>query len=212
MEGRTLDTQAIGVAAGIFGVAIAALGLLLTWYRREEKQEHESDYRRGPRALSKRMRVWLSVAAAVGIIALTFGGVIFTFKAGTTDSKIHGVPSPLTAAQYRDRLGRICSDAYRKAGQIDATSPRKTVLGVEVTNEQDEVGLVRRLVPPTELKTAHANMIALWDRRVSLLSSTYTRWAQLSIDEQLSGLAQADQLAAELAKVFRLLRVPECAM
>jgi len=206
-----LDTQAIGVAAGIVSVAVAALGLLLTWYRREEKQEHKSGYRRDQRALSKRMRVQLSVAAAVGIIALTFGGVIFTFKAGTT-GKVYSVPSPLTATQYRDRLGRICSDAYRKAGQIDATGPRKTVFGLEVTNEQDEVGLVRRLIPPTELKTTHANMIALWDRRISLLSSIYTRWAQLSIDEQLSGIAKAEQLVAELAKIFRLLRVPECVM
>lgn len=206
-----MDTQAIGVAAGIVSVAVAALGLLLTWYRREEKQEHKSGYRRDQRALSKRMRVQLSVAAAVGIIALTFGGVIFTFKAGTT-GKVYSVPSPLTATQYRDRLGRICSDAYRKAGQIDATGPRKTVFGLEVTNEQDEVGLVRRLIPPTELKTTHANMIALWDRRISLLSSIYTRWAQLSIDEQLSGIAKAEQLVAELAKIFRLLRVPECVM
>lgn len=207
-----MDPQTIGVAAGIISVAVAALGLLLTWYRREEKEEDKSGYRRGQRALSKRRRIRLSVVAAVGITALTVGGVIFTFKAGTTRSKVYGVPSPLTATQYRDQLGRICSDAKRKAGEIEATSPRKTVFGLEVTNEQDEVGLLRRLVPPTELKTTHVNMIALWARRISLLSSIYTRRAQLSIHDQLAGFAQADQLATELAKVFRLLRVPECVM
>jgi len=207
-----LDTQAIGVAAGIISVAVAALGLLLTWYRREEKEEHKSGYKQGQRALPKRMRIWLSVVAAVGIIALTAGGVIFTFKAGMTHSKDYGIPASLTATQYRDRLGQICSDAKSKAGQIEATSPRKTVLGLEVTNEQDEVGLVRRLVPPTELKTTHVNMIALWGRRISLLSSIYIRRAQLSIHDQLSALAQTDQLAAELAKIFRFLHVPECVM
>jgi len=158
------------------------------------------------------MRVWLSVVAAVLVIALTVGGVIFTFKAGTTRSKASGVPAPLTAAQYRDRLGKICSDAYKKAGQIDATHPSKTVLSLEVAGEQDEVRLVRRLVPPTALKTAQVNMIALWDRRISLLSSMEIRWAQLSNNEKVSEIIQADQLGAELAKAFRLLHVPECEM
>ena len=207
-----MDTQAIGVAAGIISVAVAALGLLLTWYRREEKDEHKNGYKRGQRALSKRMRIWLSVVAAVGIITLTVGGVIFTFKAGTTRSKVYGIQPRLTATQYRDRLGQICSDAKSKAAQIEATNPTKTVFGLEVTNEQDEVRLLRRLAPPTELTTTHTNMIALWARRISLLSSIYTGRAQLSIHDQLSAFAQADQLGAELDKIFRLLRTPECVM
>jgi hypothetical protein len=210
-----LDTQDISVAAGVVSVAVAALGLLLTWYRREEKEERKSSQ---GRALSKRARVWLFAVVAVGITVLAAGGVVFTFKVGATDSigatdsKSTGPPATLTATQYRGRLGKICSDANKKASQIDETRPAKTVFGLEITDEQDEVSAVRRLVPPNEMKAANANMIAVWDRRISLLSSIHSRWAQLSDSEKISELRETDQLAAKLAKLFRSLDVRECVM
>lgn len=204
-----MDTQNISVAAGVLSAAVAALGLLLTWYRREEKEERKSS---NGRALSKRARVRLFAAVAVGIVVLAAGGVVLTFKVGATGGKNSGVSATLTATQYRGRLGRICSDAKERMLQIDQTGPTKTVLGLEATGEQDEVGAIRRLAPPNELTVTHANMIAVWDRRVSILKSLSSHLAQLSNNEFLSGSREADHLAVELAKIVQSLRVPECDM
>jgi hypothetical protein len=55
-------------------------------------------------------------------------------------------------------------------------------------------------------------MIAVWNRRVSLLESLYSRQNALSDNEKPAELRKADQLADELAKIFRSLGVQECVM
>lgn len=217
-----MDTQNISVAAGVIGVAIAALGLLLTWYRREEKEERKSSDGSTPRPLGKRTRTRMFVALAVGIIFLALGGVVFTFEVGmngqngsgkgSAGGKSSGVSAPLTVAQYRGRLGQICSDTYKKAQQIDQSRPTRTVLGLEIIIEQDAVAAIRPLVPPKAFAARNADMIAVWDRKISLLSSIYSRLHQLSDSELESASIEADKLATEVAKIFRSLGVPECVM
>ena len=202
-----MDAQNIGVAAGVVSVAVAALGLVLTWYRREEKEERKGGYGRAQRT---RARIFATVA--FGIVALAAGGVALTFTVGATGNKGSGASAALTATQYRGRLGQICSDAYRKAQSIAETSPTKTVFGLEATAERDEVGAIKRLVPPDALRVTNANMIAVWGRRISLLESLYTRWRVLSNSEKVSALGEADRLAGELAKIFRSVGVQECVM
>ena len=205
-------------------MAIAALGLLLTWYRREEKEERKSSNGSTPRPLGKRTRTRtrMFVALAVGIVSLALGGVVFTFEVGmngqdgsgkgSAGGKSSGVSAPLTAAQYRGRLGQICSDTYKKAQQIDQSRPTRTVLGLEIIIEQDAVAAIRPLVPPKEFAARNADMIAVWNRKISLLASIYSRLRQLSDSELESASIEADQLTTEEAKIFRSLGVPECAI
>jgi hypothetical protein len=202
-----LDPQNIGVATGVASVAVAALALLLAWYRREGKEGEEE--RKGRPRWDQRARTWVFAAVAVGIIALSAGGVVFTFELGTPGQ---GVSAGLTAVQYRSRLGQICSAASEKARRIEESSPMKTVLGSDIEIEKDEVDAIRPLVPPNNLRTTNADITAIWDRRVSFLESIYNRLAQLSDTVLESELREADQMAAELAKIFQSLGVPECSL
>jgi hypothetical protein len=202
-----LDPQNIGIAAGVASTAVAAIALLLAWYRREGKEE-EAERKDRPR-WALRARTWVFATVAVGIIALSTGGVVFTFKAGTPGQ---GVSAGLTAVQYSSRLGQICSAASEKALRVEESKPMNTVLGLEIEIEKDEVDAIRPLVPPNNLRTTNANMIAIWDRRIDFLESIYSRVAQLSDTVLKSQLREADQMNTELTKIFQSLGVPECSM
>jgi hypothetical protein len=216
-----LDTQDISVAAGVVGVAVAALGLLLTWYRREEKEACKSRYRPVQRPPPDRRRARAFATVAVGIIALAAGGVVLTFKVGTAgqappspgsfpSNKSSGASAALTTTQYSSRLGQICSEASVNAQRIVESQPKKTVLGPEITIEQYEVSAIGRLVPPNKLASTNAEIVAVWNRRISLLESIDIRLAQLSNSQLAAADKETDQLAVKLNKIFRTLDVPEC--
>jgi hypothetical protein len=205
-----LDPQNIGIAAGVASAAVAALALLLVWYRREGKEGEEGEEeRKGRPRWAQRARTWVFAAVAVGVIALSAGGVVFTFKPGTPGQ---AVSAGLTAVQYRSRIGQICSAASEKAQRVEESKPMKTVLGLEIEIEKDEVDAIKPLVPPNNLRTTNADMIAIWDRRTNFLESIYSRLAQLSDTVLESQLREADQMNAELTKIFQSLGVPECSM
>jgi len=212
-----LDTQTISVAAAVIGVGVAALGLLLTWYRREEKEEHKGSNGIASHLLSKRMRTRVFLALAVGVVAIALGGVLFTFEVGRNgqgasgqDKKTSGTSSLLTATQYRSKLGQICSNTYRKAEEIVQTHPIRTAIGPEIIIEQDAIAAIRPLVPPKALAARNTEMIAVWKREISLLSSIYSRLNNLSGSELRSEIRVSNQLTSELNKIFRSLKVQEC--
>jgi hypothetical protein len=215
-----LDTQTISVAAGVISVAVAALGLLLTWYRHEEKEGRKSSNGTTSHPLSKRTRTRMFLALAVGVTAIALGGIVFTFEVGTNAQgpsghssvaeKSSSASSPLTAAQYRGRLGQICSDTFRKAQEIAQSRPMRTAIGPEIIIQQDALAATRPLVPPKVLAARNMEMIAVWKREISLLVSIYSRLPYLSDSELESGVKEASQLTTELDKIFRLLGVQEC--
>ena len=234
-----MGAQVISVAAGVVSVAIAALGLLLTWYRREASTEAAADAADPPGSAGKareevpesnhgwlqqrtrdRRRTRIFVSFAVGVAVLTAAGVLFTFRLGepgtSTASPVSpsAAPTQLTVAQYTGQLGQVCSAAKEKARRIEESKPTDTVLGALLNIEQDEVDQVRRLAPPAGLKSAHDDLLALWQRRISLLESVYRRLPQINDNdnELRSSLAAADKMAGELGKLFTSLGVPECVM
>ena len=235
-----MGAQVISVAAGVVSVAIAALGLLLTWYRREASTEAAADAAADPPGSAGKAREevpesnhgWLQqrtrdrrrtrifVSFAVGVAVLTAAGVLFTFRLGEPGKSTapsvspSAAPAQPTVAQYTGQLGQVCSAAKEKARRIEESKPTDTVLGALLNIEQDEVDQAGRLAPPAGLKSAHDDLLALWQRRISLLESVYRRLPQINDNdnELRSSLAAADKMAGELGKLFTSLGVPECVM
>jgi hypothetical protein len=212
-----MDAQVISVAAGVVSVAIAALGLLLTWYRREGQKASATENRR---------REQIFRGAGVGIIACTLAAVTLTFIVGeephssqTTETTI-STESPkssdgsmaLSKAQYTARIGQACSDALEKGQRLARLRARETVLGAAVKVEEEELDEIRDLQPPEELQALHRDMVSIWQRRLSLLESVYQRQPGGKGDESelVLQLMTADQLADELAEFFKTLNLPEC--
>lgn len=199
-----MDAQIVSVATAVISVAIAALGLVLSWYRREEDGR-------------KHKKRWFFVVTCVGIVVLAVAGVMATFMLGvdtkaSIDPEHTGRPIELTEVQYKGQVGAICSDAKERARRIQELQAQETVFGTAVQIEQDEKVQIAKLWPPNKLKNVHEDMISVWQRRISLLESIYHRLPQLSDSELTAELAVADQLAVQLAESFKSLGVPECIM
>jgi hypothetical protein len=211
-----MDAQVISVAAGLVSVAIAALGLLLTWYRREGERVNETEDRR-------RQQIFRSVSA--GIIASTLAAITFTFilGEGPNGSQVAETPvstlspkSPdgsmgLSRTQYIARVGQACSDALEKGQRLSKLRARETVLGAAVKVEEEELEEISNLQPPEELQALHRDMVSIWQQRISLLESVYQRLPGEANESELAAqLMAADQLADELAEFFKTLDLPEC--
>jgi hypothetical protein len=143
-----VDAQTISIAAGVVSAAIAAIGLLLSWYRREDYKDEKE----------KNSRNRLFITASTCILVVAAVAVVFTFRlsSGTENSaKKFEIPTSstqLTDVQYRGQLGAICSDATEKARQLEDTDPQKAVFGVTLRIEEDELSQVRKLQPPGQVE------------------------------------------------------------
>jgi hypothetical protein len=198
-----VNAETISVTTGIASAAIAALGLLLNEYRRDEKKG---------KSLKSRQ---FFIIACVGIFVLAAAGIAVTLMIGRgpkdsvgTDNA--GASPQLTEVQYKGNVGTICSDAKARARRILELRPQETVLGLVVQIEQDEELQIAKLQPPEELKNVHADVVSVWQRRISLLDSINHRLPQLGGKELGTELAAADKLTAELNESFKSLGVPEC--
>ena len=214
-----MDPQVVSVAAGVVGVAIAALGLLLSWYRREGQTASDKEERR---------RQQIFRAISIGIIASTVIGVAFTFALGEnskssqvtqttvgtepTSTKNSNGSMELSRAQYVGRVGKACSEAMEKGRRLSKLRARETVLGAAVKVEEEELDEISNLQPPEELKALHSDMVSTWRRRISLLESVYQRLPEIGESQGAVELMAADQLADELAVSFKTLELPECIM
>jgi len=212
-----MDAQVISVAAGVVSVAIAALGLLLTWYLREGQKTSAPENRRREQIFRR---------ASVGIIASTAAVVIFTFIVGEKPNNSQAFESTvstgnpqtsdssmsLSKAQYTAGIGKACSAALEKGQRLAKLRARETVLGAAVNVEEEELEEIRNLQPPEELRALHRDMVSIWERRIGLLESVYQRQPGDKGDEgqMVLQMITADQLADELAEFFKDLNLPEC--
>ena len=186
-----MDPQLEIIAITIVGAALAGLGLLLSWYRREErKDEHENK--------------WPFIAAGISILVLAVTGVTLTFLFGadtkntsisvepSTSATSSGVPTRLSEAQYREKVGAACFRAKEKARQIDESRPKIHHLAPKLRSSS-RVGQIESLQPPDKLKSAHDSMVSVWRHRISLLESTNKRLPQLNDKDLEAELAAADE-------------------
>ena len=148
-----MDPKLVSIAIAVVSGALAGLGLLVSWYRREERNdEHKS--------------TWPFLAAGISILVLAVTGVTLTFVFGaytkntsistepSTGAKGSDVPTRLSAAQYREKVSAACSDAKVKATRIEKSSPQETALGAAIKIEQEELAQIESLQPPDKLKSA----------------------------------------------------------
>ena len=174
-----MDPQLEIIAIAVVGAALAGLGLLLSWYRREErKDEHKNK--------------WPFIAAGISILVLAVTGVTLTFLFGadtkntsisvepSTGATSSGVPTRLSEAQYREKVSAACFRAKEKARRIDESRPQDSPFGAQIEIEQQELGQIESLQPPDKLKSAHDSMVSVWRHRISLLESTNKRLPQLN--------------------------------
>ena len=197
-----MDVQIISVATAVVSSAIAALGLTLTWYRREGGKEGR-----------KRQGIFITVA--VGIVVLTAVGVMLTFILGTDTRDSIGADysstsGQLTETQYKGRVGVICSNAHEKARRLLELRAQESVIGPAVQIEEDELAEIKKLWPPDKLKRTHEDMISVWQRRVSLIKSIDRGLLHLSDSALDAAIAEDEQLTDQLTTSFKKLDVLEC--
>jgi|SRR3954451_1563251 hypothetical protein len=213
-----MGAQEVSIIGGVISTAIAALGLLLAWYRHDERKgKSGGGYARDRQKARARIRLRIAVIAGIGVVSLAAVGVLFTVRSdrsGQSSSSVGAQRSGamLTRRQYQDRVSQLCLDAQEKARRLEELNAQETLFGPAIKVEEDEVDGIKALVPPREFRSTHNEMIAVWDRRVSLLEATYRRLAQLTDDELAAQLAITDAMAEELARSFRSLGIPECVM
>jgi hypothetical protein len=206
-----VDPQLIIIAIVVLSAAIAGLGLLLSWYRREgRKDEHKSK--------------WPFIAAGTSILVLAVTGVALTFLFGadtkntsaspelSTGAISSSVPTRLSEAQYRDKVSAACSEAKERAKQVNKSKPQETPFGAQIEIEQREIGQIEALQPPDKLKSAHESMVSVWRHRISLLESINHRLPELNHNERAAELAAVDRLAKQMTESFKLIGVSKCIM
>ena len=192
-----MDAQGISIATAVVSAAVAALGLLLTSYRREGRKED-------PRSR------WLYIAAGAGIATLAAIGVTATFMLGTNGETSAAAPMQLTEAQYKGQVSAACLDSREKSRRLDELQALKTLLGATIKVEQDEANQIKQQHPPDQLKSIHDEIVFVLERRVRLMESTYQHLSQLSDKDLEAELAAVDRLAEQHEKLVRSLGLPEC--
>ena len=212
-----METQAISGAVGVLGAAIAALGLLLTWYRYDRPKESARPHPREVRVWRRRVRrSTLAGVLTAGILLVSTMGVIVAF-ATSSPQPAKALPAsppttaspPITEAEYRASMSRICTAANEDARRIEEASPQGSVLGAALGVEQKMVNDIQAVRPPNSLMGMHNELLATWQRRISLLDSIYRRAA--APDDRLdTDLDAADALADKITELAARLGVPEC--
>ena len=194
-----MDAQVISIATAVVSAAVAALGLLLSSYRREDRKDN-------PRSR------WSYLGAGAAIAALAAVGVVATFVLGTDDEtpSAAATTTQLTEAQYKGQVSGICLDSREEHRRLDELQALKTLLGAIIKIEEDEANQIKQLQPPDSLRTLHDEIVFVMERRVRLMERTYQRLDKLSDKELESELLTADGLAAQHEKLVKALGVPEC--
>ncbi len=208
-----MGAQVISIAAGVVGTAVAALGLVLAWYRHDQRKDNRrgraGQVRQQARA---RTRLRMAVAASVVIVVLAAVGILAAFRLNVPgdDAGTSGRENPLSRSQYQSQVSRICLEGKEEARRLEDLEAQETLLGPAIEIEAAEVRQIRGLIPPRDLRRTHDEMLAVWERRVSLLESLYRRQDELAAEEFTTQIITTDELAEDLTRYFESLQVPEC--
>ena len=146
----------------------------------------------------------------MSVLVITVVGVVMALAPGPKE------PAPsvakLSAAQYRGAVGAICSEGTRRAERIQIADPQGPAVAAGADIERDQVVAVKRLSPPDEFKVHHDEMVAVWERRISLLDSYAEGMDTMSDKDKYRHYLQSEEFNAELTTHFEALGVKECVM
>lgn len=201
-----MDAQTISGTVGVVSAAIAALALLLTWYRHEHPPDEGTEPRPWLRRVITRGRLALMIAIMVGL--LTAVGIASAFRVHSPASS-SPASAQLSETQYRSELTRVCLDAEEDGRRVEDANPQDTVLGSNISVEQRLIERAKVLNPPSTLRSIHEDLIATSERRLTLLDSVYRRLDRPD-DRVESDLKAATGLAVRLTELSKSLGVPEC--
>src|SRR5689334_19574985 len=110
-----MNATGISVASGLVGVAVAALGLLLTWYRGEGKKASKGSTNINKTRRQERKRTVLVGGGCLAITIVTVAGVALALRSNSPEPASAARAPVLSIDQYRAALGQICSDGQAKA-------------------------------------------------------------------------------------------------
>jgi hypothetical protein len=197
-----MDVERIAVATAVVSAAVSALSLLLAWYR--------GSTQRRPRLVRTLGAVMLVSMVAV-VVAIGFA------ETSEERSPVAAAVS-LTANEYRVRLIRICEQYTSEAERLERAEGHRQAAGLALQLESATTARIRTLRPPDALAGDHRSVVALWDRRVSLLGHYYERYRHERKDaafirEYQRAIGRVNELARRIGRRFESLDVtPECAL
>jgi hypothetical protein len=203
----SVSAEAITGVVGISSAAVAALGLLLAWYRHDAKSARRPGRgrrSRPARVLSRDRVAAVGTAAIVGSAAV---GVYLVVGASPTPEP--AAVEPLTEVQYRSELSQACLQSAEEARRIEEAEPGGQILGVNIDVEQRLVEGIKALAPPRSLETLHDELVATWEQRLALLTSLYERLDPAD-DSVVGDLERASQLTTRISELATSLDTPEC--
>jgi hypothetical protein len=203
-----MSPQVVTGLVGIASAAVAALGLLLAWYRRDAQTTGHPAPRTWWRRVFTRPRV--AALCAVAVVGAATAGVIPLLSAGTPTPEPTAGPPPLTEVEYGSRLSGLCLQSDEEGRRIEEAEPSGPVLGAAIDIERRLVDRIEALDPPASYRSAHDELVATWRQRIALLESAYQKLA--AGDTDVAGdLGRADELAATVTEKSTALGAPECA-
>jgi hypothetical protein len=195
-----MSLERIAVATAVISTAVSAASLLLAWYR-------GSTHRR-PR-LARTLGGVTLASALVLIVALAFAS-------GGSEPADPPPHRSLSAGEYRLRVIGVCTQHERDATLVEDAEGAHPVFGATVLIETLAVEKLKALRPPTALDTDHRAMLALWERRLSLLGFYYEHSRGELADPAFRrrfarDVKRIDALSGQLQRRFSALGVtPEC--
>ncbi len=202
-----MTQEAITGVVGIASAAVAALGLLLAWYRHDVKAARRA--RRGPRTRTSRALSRSRVAALLAAVIVGAAVVGVSLVVSASPSPRPGAAQPLTEVQYGSQLSQLCLQSVEEARRIEEAEPGGQILGANVDVERRLVDRIRALTPPRSHKAVHDELVATWQQRIALLESVYQRLDPAD-EAVMDDLRRADELALRITDLSTSLGTPEC--
>jgi len=103
-------------------------------------------------------------------------------------------------------------NADEKARRRSAPDRETVPLSAVIDLEFGELQRIRILVPPDDLKEAHADIVTIWGQRIAGLQHVLDTADQMDDQQLTSAIAATDALARHLNEIFRQIGVGECTL
>ena len=179
----------------------------------------EPPHRRRRKRTARRLR---AAAAPLVVCGLAIVTVILVVDGGDHDERASvgheppNAPRSLGGREYRSRVANVCTQYLDEARRLGRAEGDRPVFGATVQLETRTTDQLKALRPPKGLEPDHRSILALWERRLSLLGYYWERVRRELDDPDFQrefkrDLKRVDRLSVALQKRFVALGVtPEC--